>query len=75
MVNIHFAPTEIFICLASILPKNGMVQYLDFVEDQLALKYQQQCIWFTAVDGENTQAPALVAWIQRLQSALHIAYD
>ncbi len=75
MIDIRFGSTEIEISLASILPKNGMVQYLDFVEDQLVLKYQQQCIWFTAVDGENTQAPALVAWIQRLQLALSIPND
>ena len=75
MLDIRFGPTEIVISLASILPKNGMVQYLDFVEDQLALKYQQQCIWFIATDGENTQAPALVAWLQRLQLALSIPND
>jgi hypothetical protein len=75
LLDIRFGPTEIEINLASILPKNGMVQNLDFVEDQLALKYQQQCIWFTATDGENTQAPALEAWLQRLQSALHIPND
>ncbi len=75
LINIRFGPTEIEINLASILPKTRMVQYLDFVEDQLALKYQQQCIWFTATDGENTQDPTLIAWLQRLQSALHIPND
>lgn len=71
---IRFANNQVLVDLRYVIQKNHYIDGLDIIEDQMAISYRGQELWFYAPDGNNVKLPALVSWIETLQQAFDIPH-